>query len=401
MVGAGVISRMRVTENELLRDVQHEAASRLWHLDSLVWTRKGAVTRCLTSTVRELVQLIENRRANAANTLGDTSVRLESCVSQWAEIALSWTDTAALIDIVKERTLANLAAESSHADELLVHAALSGLKIEIATSHIQSQADEMARHRDKTVASQHLTSRFLANASHELRTPLTAVLGFSELLLEENYGELNAEQRTVLGHIENSAQNLLEIVNNILDLMQVRAGKLELQYRRIAVSPVLKHVHDILVPLSKRRKIKFRHEIPEDLGSIEADEGIVRHIVYHLLESALRSTATDGEVLLSAERNEKTLTIITYDTALHFPPEAIQNMSDAYPILENSPSRGFEGWEIGLPLVRRYVDLHLGTLEIESNPETGTTIRVNIPTQRLSRPDPARSNRRDAGQSSA
>jgi len=164
---------------------------------------------------------------------------------------------------------------------------------------------------------------------------------------------------------------------------------------------VLKHVHDILVPLSKRRKIKFRHEIPEDLGSIEADEGIVRHIVYHLLESALRSTATDGEVLLSAERSEKTLTIITYDTALHFPPEAIQNMSDAYPILENSPSRGFEGWEIGLPLVRRYVDLHLGTLEIESNPETGTTIRVNIPTQRLSRPDPARSNRRDAGQSSA
>jgi signal transduction histidine kinase len=322
--------------------------------------------------------------------MSDTSVELENCVGPWAEVVLSWADTVALIDIVRDRALVNLKGERDPRLELLIHAALSTLKVDIATNYILRQAEEVARHRDKTMASQHLTGRFLANASHELRTPLTAVLGFSELLLEENYGELNEEQRTVVGHIENSAQNLLEIVNNILDLMQVRAGKLEPQYRRIAVTPLLRHIFTILVPLSKRRKVEFRHQIPDDLGSIEADEGIVRHIIYHLLESALRSTAADGEVILSAERSDKVLTIITYDTALHFPPETIQNMNDAYPILENSPSRGFEGWEIGLPLVRRYVDLHLGTLEIESTPERGTTIRVHIPTHRPSRPDPAR-----------
>lgn len=356
---------------------------RLWHLDRQVWSRKGAVTRCLNTTVHSLWMLVWNvsREEPSDADLPAAPVTMTACVPLWRSTGLSWADVSELIAIIQAEMARGLGDSTSRECGWLAQAALNSLKADIAGDYLAAQGEEIERRRDDGVAAQHLAGRFLANASHEIRTPLTAVLGFSELLLEETYGTLNAEQRAAVGHIENSAQNLLEIVNNVLDLMQYRAGRLQLQYRRVAAAPLLENIHSILLPLSQRRKVRFTHEIPEDLGSIEADEGIVRHIVYHLLESALRATPQGGEVVLRAARGEGTLTIVAYDTALHFPPEAVDNMNDAYPILENSPARGYEGWEIGLPLVRRYVDLHGGTLSIDSSPDSGTTFLVKLPVQ--------------------
>ena len=234
----------------------------------------------------------------------------------------------------------------------------------------------------ESALTEHLAGRFLANASHELRTPLTAILGFSELLLEDTYGPLNDAQRTALGHIEESAQTLLEVVNNLLDLLHIRAGNLVLGYRLIDIADVLQSLHSILSPLSARRGVAFRLELPADLGQIESDEKIVRHIVYHLLASGLRSTPAGGEVTLTAERTPDALLIRTHDTALHLPPEAVANMMGPFPLLENSPARGYEGWEIGLPLVHRYVELLQGTIRLESLPERGTTFTVSLPLKR-------------------
>ena len=233
---------------------------------------------------------------------------------------------------------------------------------------------------------QHLAGRFLANASHDLRTPLTAILGFSELLLEDTYGPLNAAQRTALGHVEESAQTLLEVVNNLLDLLHIRAGNLVLRYRTVEISAVLQSLHSVLSPLSIRRNVGFRLQLAENLGQVETDEKIVRHIVYHLLASGLRSTPAGGEVVLSAERTGEALLIRTHDTALHLPPEAVANMMPPFPLLENSPTRGYEGWEIGLPLVHRYVELLQGTMELESLPERGTTFTIQLPLKRPHRP---------------
>lgn len=229
---------------------------------------------------------------------------------------------------------------------------------------------------------QHLAGRFLANASHELRTPLTAILGFSELLLEDTYGPLNDAQRTALGHIEESAQNLLEVVNNLLDLLHIRAGNLVLRYRMVDIAEVLQSLHSVLSPLSARRGVRFRLELAEGLGEVDADEKIVRHIIYHLLASGLRSTPAGGEVVLGAERSAQALIIRTHDTALHLPPEAVANMMAPFPLLENSPARGYEGWEIGLPLVHRYVELLQGTMDLESLPQRGTTFTIKLPLHR-------------------
>jgi signal transduction histidine kinase len=388
MADSDLIARLKTEQKALLRDIRQDATKRFWYLDRQVWSKKGALTRCLASTVKELCAHLADGLGSDSAGPSSQAIQLKESAPRWGESGLNWADTVALIDIVQLRTVEF--AGSDRAADWLAGAALGSLKAEIAGIYLRAQADEMARQRDSGVASQHLAGRFLANASHELRTPLTAVLGFSELLLEETYGPLTDEQRTAVGHIENSAQNLHEIINNMLDLMQFRAGRLELQYRHMAAAPVLRNIYDILLPLSKRRKVQFRHEIPEDLGSMESDEGIIRHIVYHLIESALRATAEGGEVVLRAERNDRVLTIVTYDTALHFPQEAIDKMNDAYPILENSPARGYEGWEIGLPLVRRYVDLLGGTLDIESSPDAGTRIRVHLPTHRSPASEAAR-----------
>jgi signal transduction histidine kinase len=138
-------------------------------------------------------------------------------------------------------------------------------------------------------------------------------------------------------------------------------------------------VYELLSSLAERRNLIFTIDVPHDLGAMNMDENIVRHIVYHLLSSALRSTPSGGSVSLSAERTSTRVTIITTDTALKLPQEAIDNMLGTVPLLENSPVRGYEGWEVGLALVRRYVELHEGTMEIDNGEAEGTVFRVTLP----------------------
>jgi len=298
----------------------------------------------------------------------------------WASLAYSWADVQKMIHLVADcmdRFLksAGLDAQASTLCALAV-AAVS----ESAAGHRTVKLEQdLATIREQAVLSQHLAGRFISNASHDLRTPLTAILGFTELLSEESYGKLTGDQADAVGHVYNSAQNLLEIVNNLLDIIQIQAGKLSLRCKRTEIAPVLTAVHALLSSLAERRNVNFTIDVPDDLGAMNMDENIVRHIVYHLLSSALRSTPSGGTVTLSALRTSNRVTIITTDTALKLPREAIDNMLGTVPLLENSPVRGYEGWEVGLALVRRYVELHEGTMEIDNPEEEGTVFRVTLP----------------------
>src|SRR5579884_469508 len=420
---------LRGEKAAILRDWSAEAQTRLWHVEKALLTRKGAATRCARDTLTMLADYHQAREARQATALpsagrsraksapqdaggaaapveeGTTEEALAEapagaatpeptldrltapCAEAWAALALAWADIRMLLEILAGHTLRILAAHGADPDTLALEEGLfAALAAAIADRHITQLEQQAASFREEYSVTQHLAGRFLANTSHELRTPITAILGFAELLLEETYGTLNPEQRAAVGHIENSAQNLLEVINNLLDLLRIRAGKLALQYRPVAVTPLLRHLYEILQPLANRKGVGFSMELPDNLGAIEADENILRHVIYHLLASALRATPTGGEVALRAHRDDGTLTILTQDTALHFPPEAIANMTDPFPRLENSPARGYEGWEVGLPLVRRYVELHEGKLELESAPEQGTTFRILLPTTRGARP---------------
>lgn len=304
----------------------------------------------------------------------------QGSIEALAALPCAWADVRLLLNLLGSHL--ERALIEKRPDALLISGCWRRLE-EIGGRAADLRMERMRRDLDsqgeELMVAQHLGGRFLANASHELRTPLQAVLGFAELLVEESYGPLTPEQTVAIGHIENSAQNLLEIINNLLDMLHVRAGKRELEYRPFEVRPVLENLYQILLPLSERKKVRFEMEVTEDLGRIEADEHILRHIVYHLLSSALRATPSGGHVTLRAWRTDAALGLEMQDTAMHLPPEALANMMEPFSRLENSPARGYESWEIGLPLVRRYVELHLGTLEMESLPERGSVFRVYLP----------------------
>ena len=331
-------------------------------------------------------QTLPAQERSAFYSLDDS---LQECAEQLARLPIAWPDLRQLLHLLGaqmrhelQRASAPSDLEDTNLSLTFYDGALEALAGRVADLRIGQLEQEVAGHQEQTLATQHLAERFLGNASHELRTPLTAILGFAELLLEETYGELTPAQATTVGHIENSAQNLNEIVSNMLDLLHIRAGKLQLQYRPVSVKALLEHLHIILMPLAGRKSVAFLLELPDDPGTVEMDENIVRHIVYHLLSSALRATPAGGEVILRARRDAPSLLLEVRDTALHLPSDAIANMLDPFPRLENSPTRGYEGWEVGLSLVRRYVELHRGELSLESLPDKGTIFTVALPLTR-------------------
>ena len=395
------------------------AQTRLWHLDKLLFTRKGAAAQCATETLTCFQTFYQDdksetpARADSADApspavLADHAesiasplppdpapvteafarfAALQNCGGPWCELPVCSADLRVMLELLAAEIRAGLARRGADEDTLDYHLGLFSMVTADAALRRDLRAEtELAVYREEILVAQHLANRFLGNASHELRTPLTAVLGFAELLQENTYGDLNAEQQTAIGHIENSARNLLEIVNNLLDLLHIRAGKLTLRYHRLVVATQLQELHKILMPLAQRKKVSFELELADNLETIEADENILRHIVYHLLSSSLRATPAGGAVRFRAEQVGTNLLLTTEDTAVHLPPEAMANMAEPFPRIENSPARGFEGWEVGLPLVRRYIDLHGGTLDIESLPESGTVFRITLP---LSQPKSA------------
>ena len=374
---------IRNIEPKLLHEWRMEAVGRLWHLKNSLLSDEGEITRCGAGT---LLALAESHPAGDSTVSSEDLRAAEEAGKAWGSLSIAWVDAQSALSLFVTRLRTILAGSqvspdiSSYFDTLL-----NIVRMAAAERRVQDLEQQLAAHREESVLTQHLAGRFLANASHEIRTPLTAVLGFAELLLEETYGDLNEEQRTAVGHIENSAQNLSEIVNNLLDLLHIRSGKLTLQYRPVNIGTLLKDLYQILLPLAVRKNVVFTLEMPVDPGIIEADVNIVRHIIYHLLASGLRATPAHGEVSITTERDEENLVILTRDTALHLPADAIANMLDPFPRLENSPQRGYEGWEVGLPLVRRYVEIHGGDLTLTSLPTQGTLFRITLPITRTKR----------------
>ncbi len=418
-----------VTE-DVLKRWQASASARWKHIDPPLLANGGAIWQAMQNVLRvlnaaqvSLSPILSQEAASASaahphasspaapqrdksvpsNTMLDAlRISLHGCAASLAALPVAWADLRQLLYLLGGELRGSLeqmpapssnAAQDTTAQETgsalvsdyyisLYEAGLEALAGEVADIRVAQLEQQVAQHQEQTFATQHLAERFLGNASHELRTPLTAILGFAELLLEGTYGDLTPGQTTTVGHIENSAQNLNEIVSNMLDLLHIRAGKLVLQYKPVNVAAMLEHLYGILMPLAGRKNVQFRMELAPDLGAVELDENIVRHIVYHLLSSALRATPSGGDVLLIARRSPPFLILEAHDTALHLPPDAVANMLDPFPRLENSPTRGYEGWEVGLPLVRRYVDLHRGELRLESLPEKGTVFYVTLPLNR-------------------
>jgi signal transduction histidine kinase/CheY-like chemotaxis protein len=237
---------------------------------------------------------------------------------------------------------------------------------------LERQSAELAE------ASRH-KSEFLASMSHELRTPLNAVIGFSEVLLERMFGELNERQADYLQDIHSAGRHLLALINDVLDLSKVEAGHMELDRTSFDVADALAYAHLLVRERAAQHQIDVSLDAPkEELGTIWADQLRFKQVMLNLLSNAVKFTPDGGQVRVVARRVDGDLEVSVIDTGVGIAPEDQAKVFDSFQQGGRSSSSA-EGTGLGLTLTRRIVELHGGTLWLESTPGVGSTFGFRIP----------------------
>jgi signal transduction histidine kinase len=230
-------------------------------------------------------------------------------------------------------------------------------------------------------ASRH-KSEFLANMSHELRTPLNAIIGFSEVLLERMFGDINAKQNEYLQDILSSGRHLLSLINDILDISKVEAGRMELQPGPVDLRFLLQNAVSLVRERATRQGISVTLEVDAAVGTIEADERRVKQILFNLLSNALKFTAAGGRVTLSAARVDDAVQISVRDTGIGIRSEDQDRIFEEFQ--QAGPGKAVEGTGLGLALAKRFVEMHGGRIWVESVVGAGSDFRFTLPLHRPS-----------------
>ena len=232
--------------------------------------------------------------------------------------------------------------------------------------------------RQLEIASHH-KSEFLANMSHELRTPLNAIIGFSDVLLEKMFGELNARQTDYLQDILSSGRHLLALINDILDISKVEAGRMELERTRFALGDVLENGFRMIHERAERHGITLNREIDPAIGSIEADERMVKQVVVNLLSNAVKFTPNGGQIDLSAHLKHGEVWISVRDTGIGIAPEDQSRIFEEFQQANLGVTKAEEGTGLGLTLSKKFVELHGGRIWVESQVGAGSTFTFTLP----------------------
>jgi len=223
-------------------------------------------------------------------------------------------------------------------------------------------------------------SEFLANMSHELRTPLNSIIGFSEVLSDRTFGALNEKQSKYVNNVLVSGKHLLLLINQILDMAKVEAGKMQLSLSRINTKNLLNELSMLVADMVSKKKLEMIVKIEDDIPNIEADELKVREIIYNLLSNAVKFTPDGGRITLHAGYNQTDIEVFVEDSGIGIAEENIEKIFEGFFRVDTPYSRLTEGTGLGLPLSRKLVELHGGKLEVKSKGlNKGTVIWFTLP----------------------
>jgi signal transduction histidine kinase len=251
--------------------------------------------------------------------------------------------------------------------------------------NLNRMSAELGRlYRQIEAANKH-KSEFLANMSHELRTPLNAIIGFSEVMLEGMFGELNEKQQEYVKDIHSSGHHLLTLINDILDLSKIEAGRMELEFSDFDLGEMLEGAAMLVRERAGRHGLTLALDVAEGIGDWVADERKVKQIVINLLSNAVKFTPAGGSVTLRARRVEGSngshgaLEIAVADTGVGIAPEEQALVFEEFRQASGDTLRKSEGTGLGLSLAKRFVELHGGTIRVESEPGRGSTFAFTLP----------------------
>jgi signal transduction histidine kinase len=242
----------------------------------------------------------------------------------------------------------------------------------------QALAELEEKGRQLEVASRH-KSEFLANMSHELRTPLNAIIGFSDMLLARMVGDLNAKQEDYVRDILSSGKHQLSVINDILDLSKVEAGRLQLECSTFSIAETIEDATAFVRDRAAQEGITLALHIAPNIGVIDADERKVKQVVVNLLSNAVSFTPSGGSVDVAAWRDEAAVVVTVGDTGIGIAARDHERIFDAFRQAGRQSERAREGTGLGLTLSKRFIELHGGRIWVESAPGKGSTFTFELP----------------------
>jgi signal transduction histidine kinase len=254
------------------------------------------------------------------------------------------------------------------------------LRAELAAKQIEEARIEAERQQHE-IASKH-KSEFLANMSHELRTPLNAIIGFSEVMTSGMAGSLTEKQKEFAADIRDSGRHLLGLINDILDLSKIEAGRMELDVARFNVPTAMDNALILVHGRADRHGIHLAQEIAPEVADYEGDERKFKQIMLNLLTNAVKFTPEGGTVTTSAKRVDGHYVFSVKDTGIGIAREDHEKVFEEFRQVGSDAARKAEGTGLGLTLTRRLVELHGGRIHLESEPGKGSTFTFNLPLER-------------------
>ena len=277
----------------------------------------------------------------------------------------------------------HLADRSVHEAERLRHHVI---ELEATRRELEQTTADLTKALDSAAASNQAKSQFLATMSHELRTPLNAVIGFSDLIASEIYGPLgDSRYRDYAKTICDSGAHLLGLINDVLDISKLDAGGLELDEEAVELPGIVEDALRMVAHQAETGGVRLEKSYETGLPHVRADRRRVRQVVLNLLSNAVKFTPGDGCITTTVLRRGDRLAVAVADTGIGIAAEDIPRALERFGQIDDSLGRKYEGTGLGLPLSKALMELHGGSLELQSALGVGTTVTVTFPAERLIR----------------
>jgi signal transduction histidine kinase len=253
-------------------------------------------------------------------------------------------------------------------------------KVQEATAELAEQNELLRRQHIALEQASALKSQFLANMSHEFRTPLNAILGYTHMLLNGVTGPVSEQQRKSLTRIDSNSRHLLALINDILDITRIEAGRMPLNLSTFSVSDLVTEVMAELEPIVKRSNLAVKTRTVGRIPRIKSDRQKVKQVVLNLLSNALKFTS-EGGVSINGSYDGRTrqVAIAVRDTGVGIAPSDQGKVFEDFRQLDSSPARGYGGTGLGLSICRRLAQMLGGTIELESTLGKGSTFTLRLP----------------------
>ncbi len=332
------------------------------------------------TNLRQLLgKVMVNQQPSVDGQPGDFEAELKD--GRWVRISERRTSEGGWVLTAFDITAAKAQKEVDRLNEDALRRAVEGL--EKSQAQLADLAHKYAAEKIRAEGSNKAKSEFLANMSHELRTPLNAIIGFSEIMAGEMYGPLGDKRYHDYSHdILGSGQHLLALINDILDMSKIEAGKLSLRFEPIHLEDVIEDATRLVRKNAQKAGLSLNLDL-RDLPSTEADYRAIKQVLLNLLSNAIKFTPRNGSITVSARPepgpNGGMVMVRVIDTGIGIFEEDLQRLAQPFEQIESQLAKTQQGSGLGLALTKSLIELHKGSLLIESSPGEGTQVIVGLP----------------------